>query len=142
MGFRRARAEEDAVTVNATLPASLPLCCERRHGADGRSGLTRLITMKVLKHSDADTPDTVASLMRITARGAAQIHSQTSLWLDVAPMSAAALAAVGMLVAVYGAISRVPKHAGALYVQSSRTSSTPSVESGKVGAGHVIHSIA
>jgi hypothetical protein len=102
----------------------------------------RLATMRVLKHADVETPDTIAFLMRITARGSAHIHNQTSLWLHVAPVSAVALTAASMLVTLYVAIIHEPKRAVAFDIQSSGTPGTPSAESERFGIDHVVHRIA
>ena len=145
------------MTVTATLSAAPePYLGPRHRVVDSRSGLTRLITMKVLKHANVDTPDTVASLMRITARGAAHIHNQTSLCLHVVPMTAAALSTVGMLITLYIAIllerqGPHPLHsaAGPCYETCSAAGHSVVVDVrgassgvGKVGTDHAIHRIA
>jgi len=129
------------MTVTATLPASPELCCGRRHDVEGRSGLTRVIMMKLLGHADAETPDTVASLMRITARGAAQIH-QTSLILDVVPITAAGVTTVGVLIALCTALFFQKKSADGLRSGSEIRNGAGYPEVGKVGADHAIHRIA
>jgi hypothetical protein len=99
----------------------------------------RLATMRMLKHADVETPDTIAFLMRMTARGSAHIHNQTSLLLHVAPLGAAALTAVGMLVTLYVAIIHELKHAVEFDIQWSGTPGTLSAESERFGIDHVIH---
>lgn len=130
------------MTVTAPLPAAPEACSERLHGVEGRSSLTRTITMKLLKHAGVDTPDTLASLMRITARGAAQIHSQISLCLHVVLMTAAGLTTVGVLITLYVAIFFERRSAEALHSASGTCTTAGHSAVGKVGADHVVHRIA
>jgi hypothetical protein len=127
------------VTVITTLPAT-PSGVHDGGRRPRVSGMCRLATMRMLKHADAETPDTIAFLMRMTARGSAHIHNQTSLLLHVAPLGALALTAVGMLVTLYVAIIHELKHA--FDIQLSGTPGTLSAESERFGIDHVVHSIA
>ncbi|WP_152531197.1 hypothetical protein [Mycobacterium sp. UM_CSW] len=71
------------------------------------SGFVRLTATKALKHSLTDIADALAFLTRITARGTAQLHTQ---WLQVLPTTTAAVAGVGLLIALYAAgVSERPK---------------------------------
>jgi hypothetical protein len=120
------------------------------------SGLSRRTTMKALKHANVDTPDTLGFLMRITARGAAHVHTQTSLWLHVVPMTAAALTTAGMLVTLCIAIIRERRSTDALDSVDRRCYETCSAAGhsvvtdvcgvpsgvGEVGTDHAIHRIA
>ena len=65
-----------------------------------------------------DIPDTLVSLTRITAHGAAQIHSQISLCLHVVPTTAAGLTTVGVLITLYVAIGLERRSAEALHSAS------------------------
>ena len=75
---------------------------DRRHRVVAvGSGFVRLTATKALKHSLADIADALVFLTRITARGTAQLHTQ---WLQVLPTTAAAVAGVGVLIALCAAI--------------------------------------
>jgi hypothetical protein len=74
-------------------------------------GLGGLIATKALRHDLANITDALVFLTRLTAQAKSHVHSQTSLWLQVAPATAAALTTIGALIAVYAAIIRERKRA-------------------------------
>ena len=69
-------------------------------------GWVGLTASKALKHDLANITDALVFLTRITAQAKSHVHSQTSLWLQVVPATAAALTTIGVLIAVYAAIIR------------------------------------
>jgi hypothetical protein len=68
------------------------------------SGFARLTATKALKHAETDITDALTFLTRIAARGTAQVHHQTALWLPVIPTTLAAFTAAGVLFTLYVAI--------------------------------------
>jgi hypothetical protein len=73
------------------------------------SGFGRLTATKALKHAEMDITDALTFLTRIAARGAAHVHNQTSLWLQVIPTTAAVFTTAGVLITLYVAIIRERK---------------------------------
>jgi hypothetical protein len=69
-------------------------------------GWVGLTASKALKHDLANITDALVFLTRITTQATAHVHCRTSLWLQVIPATAIALAAVGALVALYAFTGR------------------------------------
>ena len=69
-------------------------------------GLGGLTATKALKHDLANITDALVFLTRITAQATAHVHIRTSLWPQVIPPTAIALAAVGALIALYAGTGR------------------------------------
>ena len=104
-------ADGGYMTATVTLPAppephlGTGLLPATRHRAVAVGwGLGGLIATKALKHHLANITDALVFLTRITAQAKSHVHSQTSLWLQVVPPTAAALTTIGVLIAVYAAI--------------------------------------
>jgi hypothetical protein len=64
-------------------------------------GLGGMTAAKALKHDLVSITDALVFLMRMTAQGTSRVHHQTSLWLQVVPTTAAALATIGVLITLY-----------------------------------------
>jgi hypothetical protein len=114
------------------------------------SGLSGLTATKALKHDLANITDAVVFLTRFTSQGSAYVHNRTSLWLHVIPTTAAVLATLGVLIALYAAINRErtgPLKDTARQPLQQAISLAKDVcdirsELGRVGAYHAIHGIA
>jgi hypothetical protein len=70
------------------------------------SGLGGLAATKALRHDLVNIADVLVFLTRITTQATAHVHSRMSLWLQVIPTTAVALAAVGALIALYACTGR------------------------------------
>ena len=73
------------------------------------SGLGGLTATRALKHGEVGITDALVFLTRMTAQGASHVAHQTSLWQQVTPTTAGALATSGALVTLYVAITRAWK---------------------------------
>jgi hypothetical protein len=91
------------MTVTAT-PGTAPRTGSRHRAVAIGLGWVELTASKALKHDLANITDALVFLTRITAQAKSHVHSQTSLWLQVVPATAAALTTIGVLIAVYAAI--------------------------------------
>jgi hypothetical protein len=120
------------------------------------SGLGGLTAAKALKHGQLNITDAVVFLTRMTAQGSSHVANQTSLWLQVIPITASAFATSGVLVTLYVAVARGRKRAAtnpdttgsvtrkAPHQSISVATGVCGVLSGlgKAGADHAIHRIA
>ena len=114
------------------------------------SGLGGLTATKALKHDLANITDAVVFLTRFTSQGTAYVHNPISLWLQATPATAAALTALGVLIALYAVINRertaTLKDAARQPLQQaiSLAKDIRGIRSrlGKVGVDHAIHRIA
>ncbi len=106
------------MTVTVTLPAppeqyletGLLPATRPRVVAIG-SGLAGLTATKALKRDLVTITDALMFLTRLTAQGTAHVHHRTVLWLQAIPSAAAALTAMGALIALYIAVVRGRKRA-------------------------------
>jgi len=98
-------SREDAMTVTAT-PGTAPRTGSRHRAVAIGLGWVELTASKALKHDLANITDALVFLTRITAQATAHVHSRTSLWPQVIPTTAIALAAVGALIALYAGTGR------------------------------------
>ncbi|MGO9507724.1 MAG: hypothetical protein ACLPXZ_10390 [Mycobacterium sp.] len=108
------------------------------------SGYGRLTATKTLKH--ADHPDLFTFLLRIVGRGTADVHSHTTLWLQVLPPTAAVLTAAGALVTFGVAIIRdrntIPRRQRYEISTAAEYFSYNEDPLGKVGTNHAYDRIA
>jgi hypothetical protein len=115
------------MTVTLTLPAPpepylraglLPATPGTVHGsgllhrvAAISSGLGGLTATKALKHDLVSITDALVFLARITAQAKSHVHTQTALWVQVVPPTAAAFTAICVLITLYVALIRERKSA-------------------------------
>ena len=96
------------MSATVTLPAPPDGARQRDRFVAIGSGLGGLTATKALKHAEMNITDAVVFVTRMTAQGTSRFVNHASLWVQVAPATAAAAATVGVLIALFVALVSEP----------------------------------
>ena len=99
------------MTAAMTLPTPPDGTGQRHRVVAVGSGLGGLTATKALKHAEMNITDALVFVTRMTAQGTSRFVNHASLWVQVAPATAAAAATVGVLIALFvGVVSGPTKN--------------------------------
>ena len=87
-----------------TTPDPVPGTGQRHRVVAIGFGLGGLTATKALKHAQLNITDALVFLTRITAQGTSHVVHQTSLWVQIIPVTAAVATTVGALIALSVAV--------------------------------------
>jgi hypothetical protein len=97
--------------VTAAMTLLAPDATGQRHSVVAvGSGLGRLTATKALKHSELNITDALVFVTRMIAQGTSRLVNHASLWVSVAPATAAVAATVGVLALFVAIVGGPTKH--------------------------------
>ena len=98
------------MTVTVTLPAPPDGTGQRHRVVAVGYGLGGLTATKALKHSELNITDALVFATRMIAQGTSRLVNHASLWVSVAPATAAVAATVAVLALFVSIVGEPTKH--------------------------------